>query len=274
MKPSDLCNTLPIIVVFIILCQASLFAQPVAERFELSEDVTIEHTTPDAYLVTHRFPWAANSLLVRCSDSVFVWIDTPYTDAATRQVLAWVQARFGPVRVTEINTGFHNDNLGGNGYLEEQGIPVYGSDLTARLVRDRAEQTRQQLLAMLHRPEFKRYYDAHAAAVYREPNRLFSAEAGLRLYIGNEDIEVFYPGPSHAPDNVVVYFPQKQLLFGGCMVKALNAQNLGFTADADLTGWPVALQKVLQKYGDARVVVPGHGTVGGIDLIHHTLNLF
>lgn len=267
-------NRLVFLVVYEVFRQVALFAQPVTEGYILSEDLTIERIAPGAYLVTHRFPWAANSLLVRCDDTSFVWIDTPYTDEATRQVLAWVRARFGPVRLTEINTGFHNDNLGGNGYLEEQGIPVYGSHLTARLVRERSEQTRQEMLSMLAQPELKRYYDAHAAALYREPNRLFSAEEGLRLDIGQQDIEIFYPGPSHAPDNLVVYFPEKQLLFGGCMAKALNAQNLGFTADADLAGWREALHKVLKKYSEARLVVPGHGAPGGLALIRHTLNLF
>lgn len=262
------------LVMVAILCHSSLNAQPVSEGYELSEEVTIERIAPGAYLVTHRFPWAANSLLVRCDDTTFVWIDTPYTDEATRQVLAWVRARFGPVGLTEINTGFHNDNLGGNGCLEEHGIPVYGSHLTARLVRERSEQTRQELLAMLNQPELKKYYDVHAAAVYHEPNRLFPMQEGLTLHLGGEDIDVWYPGPSHAPDNLVVYFPEKQLLFGGCMVKDLKAQNLGFTADADMAGWPLALQRLLRKYRDAQIIVPGHGAVGGLELIHHTLSLF
>jgi hypothetical protein len=30
---------------------------------------------------------------------------------------------------------------------------------------------------------------------------------------------VFFPGAAHSADNVVVYFPKKRLLFGGCMIK-------------------------------------------------------
>ena len=37
-------------------------------------------------------------------------------------------------------------------------------------------------------------------------------------------MEVFYPGPGHAPDNVVVWVGRERLLFGGCLLKDEEAQ--------------------------------------------------
>ncbi|MCG8482478.1 MAG: hypothetical protein MJA31_04145, partial [Clostridia bacterium] len=78
----------------------------------------------------------------------------------------------------------------------------------------------------------------------------------------------------HSPDNLVIYFPQKRILFGGCMVKSLQSKNLGNTADADLDEWPKSIKRVLERYQeDADIVVPGHGKCGSIDLLSHTIEL-
>lgn len=89
----------------------------------------------------------------------------------------------------------------------------------------------------------------------------------------NKLIEVFYPGEGHSPDNIVVWLPEYKVLFGGCLVKELDSKGLGNTTDANLEQWPISINKVLEKYPDAEVVIPGHGNWGGIELIEHTLEL-
>jgi len=71
----------------------------------------------------------------------------------------------------------------------------------------------------------------------------------------------------------VVWIPAKKVLFGGCLVKALNAKNLGNTTEADLTAYPKTLKKVKETYPDAKTVIPGHGQPGSLELIDHTINL-
>ena len=105
------------------------------------------------------------------------------------------------------------------------------------------------------------------------PNRLYPLTEGLTLTVGRETVEVYFPGPSHTVDNVVVYFRGRDLLFGGCMIKALGARNPGFTGDADMAAWPWSAQKVLERYPKARLVVPGHGPVGTLELVRHTIDL-
>ena len=263
-----------IVFLFIPLLTPPVHSELENTIYTLSEELTVERVGEDVYIVTHSFPWPANSMLVRCSDTIIVWVDTPYTNDATKDVLDWVTAQFGEIRIVEINTGFHSDNLGGNGCLDKRNVVIYGSDLTVQLMREQAEKTRGQILKWLEEPKFKRYYDAHATATYTEPNHVFEIEKGLHLILDGEEIEVYYPGPSHAADNCVVYFPRKKLLFGGCMVKSINSKNLGFTGDADMKQWPISLQKVLKKFSDSQSVVPGHGAIGGIELIQHTLTLF
>ena len=261
------------LVLLLVLLNGLLHSEKLDRTIRLSDELRIEKIGEDVYIVIHSFPWPANSMLVRCAGDVLVWVDTPYTDEATGQVLDWIKTEFGKIRIVEINTGYHNDNLGGNGGLIRNGIEIYGSDLTARLLKEQSEKMRMQTLTFLKEPKFKKYRDTHATAVYKEPNHLFKIDQGLNLVFGKDTVKVFYPGPSHTEDNVVVYFPRKKLLFGGCMVKSLQSNNLGNTQDADMKQWPISLKKVLDQFGDARIVVPGHGPPGGIALIEHTLNL-
>jgi metallo-beta-lactamase class B len=71
----------------------------------------------------------------------------------------------------------------------------------------------------------------------------------------------------------VAWIPSKKVLFAGCMVKSLNARNIGNIEDADLNAYPITLRKVKETFPDAKIVVPGHGRLGGLDLIDHTIRL-
>jgi hypothetical protein len=218
------------------------------------------------YVVTHVFPWPANSLLVEMADRSIVLVATPYTPAATHRLLTWAQARFGKRRLVAINNGYHVDNLGGNAALREAGVPIYGSDLTVTLLRERGEKTRQQLLGMIGEATDP-VYAVHAALPYLPPDHVFPAHAGLVLRFGAEEVDVIYPGPSQAPDKLAVYFPSRQLLFGGCMI--LGGDRAGNLADADLESWPHAVEHLAKL--PAKVVVPAHGDRLDAGLLAHTL---
>jgi metallo-beta-lactamase class B len=70
-----------------------------------------------------------------------------------------------------------------------------------------------------------------------------------------------------------VWFPSAGILFGGCLVKAETANDLGNVADADLRNWAKAVQAVRDRYPEAAVVVPGHGAVGTPQALAHTVDL-
>jgi metallo-beta-lactamase class B len=57
------------------------------------------------------------------------------------------------------------------------------------------------------------------------------------------------------------------------MVKSLNSVDLGNTADGDLIAYPGTIDKLIKKFKTAKIVIPGHGQIGGPDLLIHTRNL-
>lgn len=186
----------------------------------------------------------SNGLVVREGNGL-VLIDTAWGEMLTAELLDEIQREIKlPVR-RAIVTHSHADRIAGADLLRQRGIPVYAHPLTCRRAASVAIAMPTDSLA-LHKP-------------------------GDAVFVGS--VEVFYPGPAHSPDNVVVWVQSARVLFGGCAVKSLDADNLGNLADADTRAWPASLHRVMERYHQAEVVVPGHGAEGRQDLLTHTLEL-
>ena len=93
------------------------------------------------------------------------------------------------------------------------------------------------------------------------------------MYALTPDIEIFYPGQGHAPDNSVVWVEGEKLLVGGCLIRSAETDNLGYTGDANLAQWGVSVQRVAERYSDAKIVLPGHGEMGDQSMLSHTILL-
>jgi len=250
----------------ILLLILSLLAP---ERQQIAEDLYIREVDSGVYIVTHEFPWPANSLVVEMDNGTLVLVDTPYTPEATTELLVWLDDHFGEREMNAINSGFHVDNLGGNAALIENDILVYGSSYTVELLEERGEASRKRTLGWLQGGEYETYRLGHEATPYVGPTHVFELEDGLELEIGDETVQIFFPGEAHKPDNVVVYFEGRGLLFGGCMVLAENG--IGNTSDASMHEWADSI-RVLEDF-PVQIVVPGHGDRTDTDLLAYTVEL-
>ena len=223
-----------------------------------------------AFVIVHEFPWAANALLVQMADDSLVLVDMPSTPEASEALIDWANEHFGEQELVVINTGFHMDSLGGNSTFIAQDIPVYGSDLTVELLEERGEDTRQQTLGFLE--GWSAYYAIHVEIPYIVPTELFTleeAEEGITLPFDEEELLILFPGAAHSPDNLVVYFPERRLLFGGHLV--LGAGQLGNVADAALGEW---IESVIQlEQFDADIIIPAHGDDFDVSVIDETIRL-
>jgi metallo-beta-lactamase class B len=237
-------------------------------RIDLSSELYLRQIGKGVFVITHSFPWPANSVLVEMQNGTLVIAGSQYTPEAAQAVLNWAEMHFGHRQAIAIDTGYHVDNLGGNKAFIDAGIPVYGSALTVELLHERGESTRKALLAMIGDTQSV-YYRGHAKMDYVPPDHVFPVDKGLDLNIGDERVSVIYPGPSQAPDKVAVYFPSRKLLFGSCMI--LGGATIGNVADADTRQWPVSVRKLLSFPAD--VVVPGHGERLDPGLVQHTIDL-
>jgi glyoxylase-like metal-dependent hydrolase (beta-lactamase superfamily II) len=238
--------------------QSSVSVTRALRHWNPSEELAINEVAEGVFVANHKTPIPSNSLIVFGRDGSCLLVDTPWTPDATETLLGWVEDSMGaPPPTMAVTTHFHLDRLGGNSVLAKRGIPVYGGDLSVALLKEKGEA----------------YVQGGMDVPVVPPDHVFPAAEGLTLELDGEPVVVWYPGPGHTKDNLVVYLPKRRVLFGGCLVKSLEATDLGYTKDADLAHWADSLAKLRARFPEALVVVPGHGRSGGFGLIEHTLEL-
>lgn len=170
--------------------------------------------------------------------------DTPWTEDQTVMLVAYLKRSMHLRMVGFIPNHWHEDCIAGLDYLKKSGVPSYANEQTIKL-------------ALAHK--------------YPVPEHAFTDS--LLLKMGGKPIWCYYLGGAHSTDNIVVWLPSEQVLFAGCMVKELKSSNLGNTADGDLKAYPTTISRLLAKFPAAKIVIPGHGAWGGVELIRHTLQL-
>jgi len=225
-------------------------APAVMKSAPLQSTVKIRLLRPGVWIHTSRYVFPdgsvipANGLVVKEGGGL-VLIDTAWGEMLTADLLDEIHREIKlPVR-RAIVTHSHADRIAGADLLRKRGIQVFAHPLTCRRAAAVAIAMPTDSLAGLRKP-------------------------GDAEFVGS--VEVLYPGPAHSPDNIVVWVPSARVLFGGCAVKSVES-NLGNLADADTRAWPDAIHRVMERYRQAEVVVPGHGAEGGRELLTHTLEL-
>ena len=251
-----------------------LFGTAVAlsqERIRISSDLYYTEVDDSVYLISHHFPrFGSNSLFVLLPGDHGILIDTPHETSGTKDLLFWIRSSFGKLQLAAINTGWHQDNLGGNEYLISRKIPVYGPGLTADLIMNHGKELKDMLLEQTISLKDRRFYESYRDLRFLPPDHTFPIEEGLILKKGGEKIEVFFPGESHTVDNTVVFLHHKRILFGGCMIMSLRHQRTGFIEHANMAEWPLSVKIVGGKFRNSELVIPGHGPAGGPELLEHT----
>lgn len=257
---------------FLLLLTHQISGQSINNRFQIDENLSVKEIDEGVFLVSHSFPWQANSLAIRFSVREIFLIDTPYTEGATEKLITWLtDGEPDRQKITAINTHFHMDNLGGNGYLKQIGATIYGSEMTVQLLQERGlGNGMEEILESMEDQNYREYWLTHPLV---PPTTTFDIYKGLTLTFGDEEVEIFYPGSGHTPDNVVVYYPKKKILFGGCLIKSMENSGKGNVGDAVEQEWAESVRKVKDRYRDAKRVIPGHGSEGGRELLDHTIQI-
>lgn len=149
----------------------------------------------------------------------------------------------------------HFDHFAGADALD---VPVIGHWLTRAVMarytqewmnRNIEEWTRLEMLMpeLLHSPKVVL------------PQILFDTH--LEIAIGSSVVQFMHVG-GHCTDQTVAYLPKQRVLFAS---DNIIHEKPVYTGDGDLFAWIEALRK-LQKL-PIDVVIPGHGSVGGAELV-------
>jgi len=182
--------------------------------------------------------YPSNGLVVIHEGEAYI-IDTPWSDADTPILTSWIEDS-GYLLKGSLSTHYHEDRSSGIGHLNALSVATYAHALTNHFLESENSE----------------------AAAFAFNGSDFSMLDGV--------IEAYYPGAGHTEDNIVIWLPKSELLFGGCLIRGLGSQGLGNTADASVQAWAGSVQNVIDKYPNVKVVIPGHGKLGNSELLLHT----
>ncbi len=202
---------------------------------------SFEHTS---FKQTNDFGYVpCNGLIVRNSNEVIIF-DTPTNDKSSEELIKWITEKLHCKINAIIPTHFHDDCLGGLKAFHENNITSYANFRTIELAKENN---------------------------YVVPKNSFSDS--LILKVGDENITAKFFGEGHTKDNVVGYFPCENVMFGGCLIKTIDASK-GYLGDANVADWSNTVEKVKKEYPNVKIVVPGHGDFGNSKLLDYTIKLF
>jgi len=237
-----------IILLLCLVIASANFAQT-HTQIKVNDDITLVKISDDAFIhISYtsdtnygRFP--SNGLIFINNNEAFLF-DTPFTNEQTKDLLDFITDSLKLKVIGFVPNHWHNDCTGGLDYLKRIGVKTYANQLTIDILKQKGQ---------------------------NYPDNGF--KDSLQLFLGDKEILCYYLGAAHSMDNIVVWIPSMKILFAGCMAKSINSTNLGNTVDGDLKAYPITIQKVIDKFPDAKMVIPGHGNFGGIELLTHTLKL-
>lgn len=228
---------------------SNAYAQSDTYGIRIKDNVTVKKLAEGVWLHTTYYDISglrnvpANGLIIIDGKHAMM-IDLPWTDEQTGVLFDWVAHEQKASIQKVVATHSHIDCTGGLVEAHRRGADSFALEKTAGMLK----KTNKPI-----------------------PRNWFTER--LSLNCGDVRVELAFLGGGHTIDNIIAWIPTRKILFGGCLIKSLNAKDLGNTEEADLVNYPITLNKVKEKYPDAKIVVPGHGRPGGLDLIDHTIEL-
>lgn len=210
-----------------------LVITPIAENFYV-------YTTYNTYKGV-LFP--ANGLYVVTPEGVLI-IDTPWDTTQFQTLLDSIAIKHQQKAVMCLSTHFHEDRTGGLTFFRQSGIATYTTAATDSI-----------------------------SAYMGFPRAQFIMAHDTSFQLGNLVMETYYPGPGHTTDNIVCWFPEQRILYGGCLIKSTVDQSLGNTSDGDLKAYASSVKRVNRKYHKAKIIIPGHHDWTDTQSIKNTLKM-
>ena len=202
-----------------------------------------EHTS---FLQTESFGKVpCNGMVVTDKNEAIVF-DTPTDSISSEELIHYfTNDLFCKIKAV-IPTHFHTDCLGGLKEFHQHQIPSFASDQTIRILKE-------------------------SKSGLSIPQNGFADS--LELKVGDQKAFAGFFGEGHTRDNIVGFFPEDNILFGGCLIKESGAGK-GNLEDANIAAWPETVKKVRERFPQIGIVIPGHGMQGGVELFEYTIGLF
>jgi metallo-beta-lactamase class B len=231
-----------ILTIAFVFSLNNIFAQ--AEKAKLE----ITHLTGDFYIYTtyntyEGYQVPANGMYLVTNNAV-VMFDTPWDTTQFQPLLDSIKLKHNKNVEMCFATHWHSDKTAGLEYYSQQGIKTYTTVLTDELSKKNNKKRAEFLMAK---------------------DTVFN--------VGQYSFETFYPGQGHTEDNIIIWFEKEKILYGGCLIKGADAENLGFLGDGNIKEYASTLKRVKKKCPKPRFIIVAHSDWKNINSLKHSIKM-
>lgn len=210
--------------------------------------LVISHLTGDFYIYTTYNTYEesrvqANGMYL-VTDKGVVMFDTPWDTTQFQPLLDSIQARHQQPVVMCFATHWHSDKTAGLEYYRQQGIKTYTTILTDELSKKNNKKRAEFLMAN---------------------DTVFQ--------FGPYSFVTYYPGQAHTEDNIIIWFKKEKILYGGCLIKGADAEDLGFLGDGNTATYAATLKNVQKKCPDPKYIIVAHSDWNNINSLRHSIKM-
>lgn len=213
-----------------------------------NNELKITHLTGDFYVFTTykmlgTFKQGANGMYL-VTDSGAVIFDSPWDTSPFQPLLDSIKARHNVKVVMNIATHSHEDRTSGLSYYREQGIKTFTTKQTDKISKEN-----------------------------QRPRSEFLLLKDTTISVGQYKFQTYYGGQGHTKDNIVIWFSKERILYGGCLIKSIDAKSIGYVKEANLEEWPKTIKKIQIKFKEPEYIITGHDNWNSTNSLNHTLEL-
>ncbi|RQO31164.1 subclass B1 metallo-beta-lactamase [Taibaiella sp. KBW10] len=232
----------------IIMSLLSLGYVGSANAQALGHKLEISHLTGDFYVYTtyqkygdQLFPSNSMYLVTKAGAVLF---DVPWDSTQFQPLLDSIAIKHHQKVVLCLATHYHEDRTGALEFYKQKGIKTYTTRQTDLLSQQHKEHRAQYLM-----------------------------DGDTTFTIGQYTFQTYYAGAGHSADNIVVWFPKEKILYGGCLIKSVEAKDLGNLSDAHVGAWAKTIKKIQHKFPKPKYIITGHQDWTDTRSMEHTLYL-
>lgn len=231
-----------LILVLLLFSQPNIFGQAKNPKLQIS------HLTGDFYIYTtyntyndNQVP--ANGMYLITNNGV-VMFDTPWDTTQFQALLDSIALKHNKEVTLCFATHWHSDKTAGLEYYRQKGIKTYTTVLTDQLSKKNNKKRAEFLL---------------------EKDTVFN--------IGQYTFETYYPGPGHTEDNIVIWFKKEKILYGGCLIKGADAEDLGYLGDGNIKEYASTLKNVQKKFRNPNYIIIAHSDWNNTNSLKHSIEM-
>jgi len=192
-----------------------------------------------------------------------VLIDSPFLPEDAKAWATLIREKADKDIAFQINTDHHFDHVMGNEFLTGNIICHSTAAKGIKYLRDK------KALKNIIKESFPDILESLESEIddLRIPSPHLTFDRKLTLYMGNATILLEFVG-GHSPGTILVYLLEDRVVFTGDNVEG----QFPYFGQGQFYVWKEILKKILSM--DIELVVPGHGPVGGKEMVEKYLSFF